>query len=157
MSCAALCHYAVLLKWSAATLTSYDNIASNFSIQVARRKVMTASDSFAFECEDDRRVAGGGLDRTWQPPTKKRFTGRFKLSFLRWTVRRQCNEYRHPCVLCSLQNSGRDQSHRRAVDEGARDGPPELSGNCLQHFFIQVSPSPGWGEVFPERALAEGR
>lgn len=60
MSFAALCHYAVLLKWSAATLTSYDNIASNFSIQIARRKVMTASESFAFEFEreDDRRVGG---------------------------------------------------------------------------------------------------
>lgn len=65
MSFAALCHHAVLLKWSAATLTSYYNFACNISIQIARRKVMAASDSFAFEREDDRRVAGWGV---WTEP-----------------------------------------------------------------------------------------
>lgn len=86
MSFAALCHYAVLLKWSAATLTSYYNIASNISIQIARRKVTAASDSFAFEREDDRRVAGG-VGQNLATAHEEGFHWALQ-SLLGWTVRR---------------------------------------------------------------------
>lgn len=104
MSFAALCHYAVLLKWSAATLTSYDNIASNFSIQIARRKVMTASDSFAFEREDDRRVAGGGWTEPGNRPRRSVSLGASNsVSYGGRSVGNAMNtDTRVSCALCKI-------------------------------------------------------